>query len=1088
MNTSPITIIRKSNSWNEFNQRISKLTNKQKGDCFEALTKYYLQLHPTYSSKLRHVWNLSEVPTDLKKHLNLPDNDEGIDLVAETREGCYWAIQCKYRSDELKSLTRPHVDTFISMALKVCKNFELALVCTTLDRFSHKLSKFYGNEISLCCGDVWRSLNETFFHRLHSYIDGKIVLPGKHEPRPHQQTAITKAHQHFISNREVRGKLIMPCASGKSLTSYWMARSLGAKRILLAVPSLALIRQSLEVWTNEALAEGQEVNWICVCSDTSVKDVVSDELISFTQDLGIMVHTDPDKIAEWLSKTSDITTLVITTYQSGKAISEGARKANFSFDFGIMDEAHKTVGKKDSLFSHLLFDENIPIKYRLFMTATERRYKGNSEQILSMEDPEIYGDTFHILSFKEALECQPPILSDYRIVTIVVTRSDIAQLINNNIYVRSRKINKGKPEEAETLAAAVALRKAIRDYPIRHSVSFHSNIKRAMEFRDINDSFNKGFPEFDHLKTFHVSGKTPTALRSKELDTFSASKRALMTNARCLTEGIDVPGIDCVVFADPKKSAIDIVQATGRALRPSPEKEFGYVIVPILIGDDANLDGIQDSSSFRYLLTVLRALSANDERIVEYFRSVSKGRFRKLGYDAFTTDIPDGLNIDVTQFADSIELKLWFGLKRYSWRPFSEAREFAISLGLENSDEWRRFMRAELPEKGAPPKDIPIHPHQVYEKSGWISWGDWLGTENVWTKYRKYRSFEEARRFANSMHFKTQYEWYKCIKDQPEEQPMIPKDIPTNPDAYYKEAGWNGWGDFLGSGNKAPKDRKFRVFEDARKFAHGLDLKNYSEWCLFRKGQLLEKGLLPNDIPSNPNKTYAETGWISWPDWLGIKRIANQSRNFMSFEDARNFAVSLHLSTRKDWEKYRKGELHDKPPLPSNIPQAPDSSYRNKGWRGWPYWLGTKKVANQFKIFLSYEDAREFVRKLDLYNEKKDWRNYLKGKLPDKPLLPENIPRNPAGHYKNKGWKGWGDWLGTGEIWEGYRTKRDFVSARRFVHSLGLNSQKEWRLFCKGSFPDKGSLPTDIPAYPNESYKDKGWISWGDWLGAKRSE
>jgi predicted helicase len=164
MNMLSAKIIRKSNSWKEFNEHLKGLSKKEKGDCFEALTKYYLRIAPTYASKLQNVWDLTEVPSDLKKHLKLPGNDEGIDLVAETKEGRFWAIQCKYRSNELKSLTRHHIDTFISLTFINCKNFELALVCTTADRFSHKLSDFYGTGISLCCGDVWRSLDQNFFH------------------------------------------------------------------------------------------------------------------------------------------------------------------------------------------------------------------------------------------------------------------------------------------------------------------------------------------------------------------------------------------------------------------------------------------------------------------------------------------------------------------------------------------------------------------------------------------------------------------------------------------------------------------------------------------------------------------------------------------------------------------------------------------------------------------------------------------------------------------------------------------------------------------------------------------------------------
>ena len=190
-------IVRQSNSWKEFKNHLEQVTEKEKGDCFESLTKYYLQIHPTYATKLRNVWLLREVPRHVQERLRLPVADEGIDLIADIKEGGFWAIQCKYLSDESKSLNGRVLGTFTSLAFNTCKNIELALVCTTADRFSYKL-KFYEDKLSLCYGDVWRSLDEEFFRRLHAHLDGKTIRPNPRQPRPHQQSAVTKANERKL--------------------------------------------------------------------------------------------------------------------------------------------------------------------------------------------------------------------------------------------------------------------------------------------------------------------------------------------------------------------------------------------------------------------------------------------------------------------------------------------------------------------------------------------------------------------------------------------------------------------------------------------------------------------------------------------------------------------------------------------------------------------------------------------------------------------------------------------------------------------------------------------------------------------------
>ena len=355
-------------SWEDFVERLSRLSEKEKGDVFEHLVRAYLLLDPEYATKLRSVWLLKEVPSALRKKLRLPADDQGIDLIAETNTGEFWAIQCKYREDTARPVPWHEISTFTGLAFGVCRHISFGLVCSTTERITRVLKE--QDRIGFCALDVWQGLDAEFFSRFRQFLGRKPTKLVPLKPRPHQKSAINDAREHFVAKRQKRGKLISPCGSGKSLTAYWIARDLGAKKILVAVPSLSLIRQTLKVWLRESLAHGDKVEWICVCSDESAGRVEQDDTAVLRQDLGAPCLTDPLEIAAWLRRKKPGLTVVFTTYQSGEALGKAARAAKFLFDLGIMDEAHKTVGDGDKLFSHLLHDENLPVRRRIFMTAT----------------------------------------------------------------------------------------------------------------------------------------------------------------------------------------------------------------------------------------------------------------------------------------------------------------------------------------------------------------------------------------------------------------------------------------------------------------------------------------------------------------------------------------------------------------------------------------------------------------------------------------------------------------------------------------------------------------------------------------------
>jgi len=368
------------NSWRDLHSVLQTKTEKEKGDCFELLTKYALRLIPKYKSQLKNVWLNDELPTHKREYLNQAIVDIGTDIIAQTNSGEYWAIQCKYHGDEDRSLTHTELSTFLSDAFVRSKHFSFGLVCSNANRYS----KYYADveRISFACNEFYSTLDRDFFENIRKDLLGqKLKDPKPFKPFPHQKRAIKNGVKHFINEGNERGKLIFPCGSGKSLAGYWITQKFDAKTVLVCVPSLALIKQTLDTWLRESVATKTDIDWICVCSDQSIGK--SDDVAVYTKDLGVPVTTDIAKISEWLKEGSG-KKVVFTTYQSGDVISTASKQSKTIFDLAIFDEAHKTVGRKDKLFSRLLFEENINIRRRLFMTATERRYKGLSDEISSM--------------------------------------------------------------------------------------------------------------------------------------------------------------------------------------------------------------------------------------------------------------------------------------------------------------------------------------------------------------------------------------------------------------------------------------------------------------------------------------------------------------------------------------------------------------------------------------------------------------------------------------------------------------------------------------------------------------------------------
>jgi superfamily II DNA or RNA helicase len=1032
-------------SWSDFWEHTKELpTDGEKGGVFERLTQLYLQTTPEYRTELEHVWLLREVPSDIRRKLNLPAPDEGIDLIARTRRGEYWAIQSKFRSQRDKPLNRRELGTFTSLAFNTCNNIALAVVAHTS---SKPVSKHHLMRNTVEIGlDRWQSLDQAAWRLIVGKLKGRSPRPEVRSPRPHQRAAISAAKTHFVRDKAARGRLIMPCGTGKSLAAYWIAEALKAKIILVAVPSLALIRQSLADWTREFLAHGIKPDWLCVCSDETVGNLERDEFVGEVYDLGLPTHTDPNEIAALLRVRSDGPKIIFTTYQSSDKLAAAARKARIRFDLAILDEAHKTVGAHSKVFATLLSEKKIKVRRRLFMTATERVVRGDREDVLSMSNEKDYGQLFFELSFKEAIKQR--IITDYKILTMTVTDRHIRQLIDENriLKLNSRDLDEA---EAQSIAAGIALKRVYKKHGIKHAISFHRSILAADRFREQQNALNRLRDIGPITTNLHISSKKSAGQRSDLLREFADHKRALMTNARCLTEGVDVPAIDCVMFADPKQSRIDIVQAAGRALRRYKDKKYGYIVLPLVVPDDKDFKEFAETTAYRKVAQTITALSTQDERIADEFRAIEKGRVSGGKIVEIEGDVPVGMKIKLGDFAEAILTRLWENVGRANWRKFEDARAFVRGLGLKSSGEWFAYSKTDKK-----PYDIPVAPHLVYANDGWVSWGDWLGTGWIVGKLREYRPFKKARAFVRGLELKSFTEWRDYRRSGKK-----PNDIPSNPNLRYAEGGWVSYGDWLGTGEVSTRLRQYRAFKKARAFVRGLGFRSITEWYDYCKS-----GKKPDDIPSNPNNSYAETGWSGMGDWLGTGKLA--PRQHRSFKKARAFARGLGLNSLSEWQDYSKSGLK-----PDDIPTDPRVVYAKSGWAGLNDWLGTGR-RRRGTGWRPFKDARAFVRGLGL-KSLAGWRNYCKSGT-----KPADIPAKPQRVYANDGWIGLGDWLGTETISTHLRQYRSFEQARAFARGLRLHSNSEWRAYNKS-----GKRPTDIPASPAHVFANNGWVSWGDWLG-----
>ena len=653
---------------NKFRQ--DAFSERDKGYRFERLMQAYLKTTTLYANLFEEVWLWTEFPF----HDQFGGKDTGIDLVARTVEGEYWAIQCKcYAANAF--INKPDVDTFLSTSGKRFETesgmtgFVQRLWISTTNKWNSTAEQTIRNQnppvtrlnlIDLENDDVdWNSLEQGIF--------GMASRSKPFTIREHQQQAIDQTHAYFKIDEatgqpaHTRGKLIMACGTGKTFTSLRIAENETGGRglVLFLVPSIALLGQTLRSWLQQAM---EPMMAVCICSDPQVSKQTekNDNDTTSVVDLALPASTDVPSIIKQLQPArrhnAEGLTVVFSTYQSIDVISRAQQQllketgdAFGTFDLIICDEAHRTTGvtlkdETESAFVRVHNNDFLRAVRRIYMTATPRLYtdetkkraEENSAVLCSMDDRSMYGDEIYRIGFGEAVKQE--LLSDYKVLILAVGEKDITPTLQNALTREDGTIDADDPSKLigcinalskKVLGADEEFVKGSDPLPMRRAVAFCSSIKAskaiANAFTDYKDLYMEDIREEDRatmvdVVAHHVDGSMSATKRDEELMWLKEQPEnerecRMLTNARCLSEGVDVPSLDAVVFISPKNSQVDVVQSVGRVMRRSEGKKYGYIIIPVVVPANAEGDKVlENHPNFKVVWTVLNALRAHDDR------------------------------------------------------------------------------------------------------------------------------------------------------------------------------------------------------------------------------------------------------------------------------------------------------------------------------------------------------------------------------------------------------------------------------------------------------------------------------------------
>ncbi len=606
------------------------------GNRFELLMQAFLRLEPQYATLYSDVWLWNEYPERGTRV------DTGIDLVAkDSVTGELTAIQCKFYA-ESTPVSKGDIDSFLAASSK--KEFAARLIISTSDYWGKNAEDAVENQNPPVQRLRVQDLDESSIDWSQFSISkpSELIQKDKKSPFPHQVTAIEKVIDGFISND--RGKLIMACGTGKTFTALQIAQEMvrPGGTVLFLVPSISLLSQTLKEWTIEAKAS---LRSYAVCSDVSVGKRTNDEDIPIT-DLAYPATTNASKLVSKYEESGlhkDGLTVIFSTYQSIDVIKQAQEMGLPDFDLIICDEAHRTTGvtlsgDDESAFVRIHKNTNVRGLKRLYMTATPRIYndasKSKAEEagalLTDMDKAEDFGPEFHRLGFGEAVSIGR--LTDYKVLVLAVDESYISSKFQKLLADQENSL--ALEDAAKIVGCWNGLAKrslSEGDFksdpePMKRAVAFARNIteskKIAEMFETVVAAEIDAFPESENLldcEVHHVDGTFNVLDRNKELDWLKQDpglgKARILTNARCLSEGVDVPALDAVMFLNPRDSVVDVVQSVGRVMRKLEGKHYGYVILPIAVPTDVPADvALGDSKKYKVVWQVLQALRAHDER------------------------------------------------------------------------------------------------------------------------------------------------------------------------------------------------------------------------------------------------------------------------------------------------------------------------------------------------------------------------------------------------------------------------------------------------------------------------------------------
>jgi superfamily II DNA or RNA helicase len=936
----------------DFISKTSKLKNKgnwkkqklAKDTAFEFLSKLLIEKHPLFKKlNVQNVWHESEIPARDKKIINYPIGigDEGIDLLIKTKDNKYHAVQSKFRTDQNETLVigkRSDLGTTFNLVNNICKNIENIYVFATINSAPKKIKLVPKNCIFIL-NSFFRELDKTEKGFKWSSLKKKFIYKDNREDLKEadefQIEAVKKLKKYF--KKKHRGCLFLPCGTGKTLISYWFAQEMKYKKILILVPNLTLVSQILNNWVTQNFAKNIDNNkWLVVCSDKDVR-INEDPLVINTKDLPFDTTTNEKKIKSFLKDNDKQNFLIISTYNSSHKISSISKKMNYTFDLCIFDEAHKTVGTKDKLFSNALYEKNIRIKKRLFMTATKRVIHGH-EKIVDMRNEKIYGQIAHEISFKEAIEGNNPRLCNYKFKALGISKDKILELWKSNPQVRSKNLDS---TTMKYLSGLILLFNIWNQNKLRKGITFHNTIGGSENFKKIAEQYQKYLNPNNDVQFFNISSKRSlTGDKQSIISDFANDKKSIITNARCLVEGVDVPAVDIILFADKKKSRVDIVQAIGRCLRKSPGKKFGYIVVPFIFDKNQSKEKLLQSD-YKDVIKTIRILSLYDKTFSEDIKFQAKSGEYFNG--KVEIDIPyDDAIINIEEIKKAIRIENFKSTGPLNWLSYDEAKEYVRSKNVKTAQEY--FKRH---KNGEFDFDLPFSINTIYADEGFKSWGDFLGTGSISHSIRKelYWPFKKAREYIRSLNLSNQGEWVKYCSSS---EKLL--EIPSHPHIIYKKE-WLNTGDWLGTGTIAAQNMEFD-FEKSKKWNQDLinkfNIKSIRGKKRSLRNQLNEiikknKIIRPYNVTSNPGAHFKNhRNYKGEGTFFGWSSAITKLNPAMEFSKAREFAHALNLSGKDKWELYVRNKIPNKPILPDNMPANPNSiqAYR-KFWNGWGDWLGT---------------------------------------------------------------------------------------------------------------------------------------------------